>query len=79
VSAPSAHSWRNHSRVIRGRKAAAEYVGIGRTRSYELEKRGLFPRAVTLGGPRSRGYLVDELDAWLEARSAERSGQDGDR
>ena len=69
--APSAHSWR--SRVIRGRKAAAEYCGIGRTQSYELEKRGLWPRAVALGS-RSRGYLVSELDAWLEARAAERDG-----
>jgi len=71
VLAPSAHSWR--SRVIRGRKAAAEYCGIGRTQSYELEKRGLWPRAVALGA-RSRGWLISELDAWLAARAAERDG-----
>ena len=69
--APPAHSWR--SRVIRGRKAAAEYCGIGRTQSYELEKRGLWPRAVALGA-RSRGWLTSELDAWLAARAAERDG-----
>ena len=65
----SSHSWRH--RVIRGRKAAAEYCGIGRTQSYELEKRGLWPRAIALTA-RSRGWLIDELDQWLEARAAER-------
>jgi prophage regulatory protein len=72
--APSAHSWRHHQQVIRGRKAAAEYVGIGKTQSYELERRGLFPRAIALGGPRSLGWLVSELDAWLQSRAAERDG-----
>jgi len=72
--APSAHSWRHHPQVIRGRRAAAEYVGIGKTRCYELEKRGLFPRALALGGPRSRAWLISELDQWVEARKIERDG-----
>ena len=71
--APSAHSWRHNSQVIRGRKAAAEYVGIGKTACYELEKRGQFPRAIALGA-RSRGWLVAELDGWLSKRAAARLG-----
>ena len=61
------------SKVIRGRKSAAKRVGIGATLSWELEKRGLFPRAIPLGA-RARGYLVEELDSWLAARVAERDG-----
>jgi prophage regulatory protein len=71
MRASSSHFWKSGARVIRGRKAAAEYCGIGRTASYELEKRGQFPQPLALGA-RSRGWLIGELDQWLAERAAAR-------
>ena len=36
-----------------------------------LEKAGLFPRRVQVGGQRV-AWLESEVDAWIEARAAER-------
>ena len=59
------------SKIIRGRRRASGYAAIGSTQSWLLEKQGRFPKPIALG-PRSRGWLVSELDAWIEARAAER-------
>ena len=61
------------SKVIRGRRHAARYTGIGTTQSWQLEKAGRWPRPIPLG-VRARGWLRTELDAWLEERAAERDG-----
>ena len=39
-----------------------------------LEKKGLFPRPIKLGANRV-AYLEEEIDAWLESKAAERSGE----
>ncbi len=47
--------------------------GIRWSRTYinQLVERGGFPRPISLG-PRTKGWLESEIDAWLEARLAER-------
>ena len=61
------------SKVIRGRRHAARYAGIGATQAWVLEKAGKFPKPLMLGA-RSRAWLLSELDQWVEARAAERDG-----
>jgi prophage regulatory protein len=39
--------------------------------AYKLEKQGLFPRHVQVG-PNRVAWLETEVDAWIEARAAER-------
>ena len=46
-------------------------TGISRPQIYKLMARGTFPRPLDLGG-RVRRWRSDELDAWIEARTAER-------
>ena len=46
-------------------------VGLSRAWINRLIHDGLFPRPIKLG-PRSIGFLVTEVDAWLAARAAER-------
>lgn len=46
-------------------------VGLSRAWIYKLVHQGEFPRPIKLG-PRSIGFLVSEVDGWLEARTAER-------
>jgi len=62
------------SKVIRGRKHAAKYAGIGSTQSWVLERAGQFPKPLALG-VRARGWLISELDDFLNQRAAERDGQ----
>lgn len=51
-------------------------LGINFTRAWisRLEKRGLFPKRIRIGcGERGRiAWLADEIDAWLEDRTAAR-------
>jgi predicted DNA-binding transcriptional regulator AlpA len=61
------------SKIIRGRRRAAAYTGLGPTQVWLLERKGDFPRAVPLSA-RARGYLVAELDRWLAGRAAQRDG-----
>jgi len=55
-----------HERILRP-KAAAQLVGVAKTRFYELAKTDGFPRPVILGA-RARGYMASELLAWLAAQ-----------
>lgn len=48
-------------------------VGLRTTAIYEAVKRGEFPRPVKLG-PKAKGWLEHELDAWLEKLRDERDG-----
>ena len=48
-----------------------EKVGYSRQWLSHLEKLNLFPRRIHLGENRV-GWLEDEVDAWIEARAAER-------
>ncbi len=46
---------------------AHHVLGVGRTRFWQLARTEGFPRAVQLGaGARARGYVVAELQHWLE-------------
>ena len=62
------------SKVIRGRRQAARYAGIGTTQSWVLERAGRFPKPLALG-VRARGWLISELDDFLAQRAAERGCQ----
>jgi prophage regulatory protein len=53
-------------------------VGLKHSAIYEKIDRGQFPRQVPLG-PKAVGWLEDEVDAWIEARKAERDAADGHR
>jgi len=55
-----------HDRILRP-KAAAQLIGVAKTRFYELVKTDGFPRPIFLGA-RARGYLASELMAWLFAQ-----------
>lgn len=48
-------------------------TGLSRSYIYQLAKRGLFPRPVSLvPGGTSVGWLSTEIHAWLEERIVER-------
>jgi len=48
-------------------------TGLARSTIYALVARGTFPAPVPLG-ERARGWREDEVNAWIEARTAERDG-----
>ena len=50
-----------------------EKAGISRPYVWKLIGRGAFPRPLRLG-ERARAWRSDEIDAWIEARTAERDG-----
>ena len=51
--------------------AVAEMAGISRSHIWKLIGRGDFPGPLHLG-KRVRVWRSDEIDAWVEARTAER-------
>jgi prophage regulatory protein len=48
-----------------------ELTGVPTSSWYDLQAKGLAPRPIALG-PRARGWLVSELEEWVEQRRAER-------
>jgi prophage regulatory protein len=48
-----------------------EMTGVAKTTWYDWEKKGLAPRSIPLG-KHARGYLISELEAWIEQRRAAR-------
>ncbi len=48
-------------------------IGCSRAQIYRLMRTGRFPRPVHLS-KRARAWRSDELDEWIEARSAQRPG-----
>jgi prophage regulatory protein len=50
-------------------------TGKARTSIYEGVERGDFPAPVALG-PRSVGWVEDEIDSWLDHRIAERDARE---
>jgi prophage regulatory protein len=61
------------NRVVREPERQA-ITGIPTSTWYALQDQGLAPRPVPLG-PRSRGWLVSELEEWIERRKAERDAR----
>lgn len=55
----------HQERIIRFPQVA-QIVGISRATVFRLERSGDFPRRVQVG-PRSVGWLLSEITAWLEA------------
>ena len=48
-------------------------TGLSRSYIYHLAKQGLFPKSIPLvPGGKSRGWIVSEVDEWLNSRIAER-------
>jgi prophage regulatory protein len=62
-------------RILRQRQVC-EAVGYSTMHIWRLEKAGLFPRRLKLG-PNSVGWLASEIDAWIEAKIAERDATQG--
>ena len=57
---------------IKSVRDTAKYLGGSRSWLYDQLKRDAsFPRPITMS-PGRVGFIVDELDAWIEARAAER-------
>jgi prophage regulatory protein len=51
-----------------------ELTGVPTSTWYDLQNAGLAPKPIHLG-PRSVGWLVSELEAWVEQRRAERDAK----
>jgi predicted DNA-binding transcriptional regulator AlpA len=49
-----------------------ELTGVPTSTWYDLQNAGLAPKPIRLGGPRSVGWLVEELEEWIEQRKVER-------
>jgi prophage regulatory protein len=61
------------SRVLR-RKDVEKRTGLSRSTIYLFMKGGCFPRPINLG-PRSVGWLENEIEAWLQSRIQARDGE----
>jgi prophage regulatory protein len=56
------------------RRPAVEAVtGLGRSTIYQMMSDGRFPKSVRIGR-RAVAWTAEEIQAWLEERIAERSG-----
>jgi prophage regulatory protein len=66
----------SHRRIVR-KPVAAHKTGYSEQHICRLERRGLFPKKVKLQPGGAVGWFEDEIDAWLEARAAERANADG--
>ena len=55
--------------IIR-RKQAAEMLGVSIPTLWRWEHSGAFPKAVRIG-PNASGYLLSDIQAWLEVRKTE--------
>ncbi len=55
--------------------ALMDKVGLGRSSIYAMMAEGTFPTPIKLG-ERAVGWVEEEIDAWLEARIAERKEPD---
>lgn len=60
-----------HSPIVIRRKQVEVKTGLGRSAIYERIKAGTFPAPIALG-PRAVGWIESEIDAFLNARIAER-------
>lgn len=60
----------NMTRILRRPDVEAQ-TGLSRSGIYDLMKAGKFPRPVPLG-EKAVGWIEAEIEAWIEARVAER-------
>lgn len=47
-------------------------TSLGRSTIYDLMEKGAFPRPVKISGARSNAWITSEIDAYVEARIADR-------
>jgi len=52
-----------------------ELTGVPTSTWYDVQNAGLAPKPIRLGGPRSVGWLISELEEWIEQRRAERDAE----
>lgn len=57
-------------RIVRERERR-EITGLPTSTWYDLQKRGIAPKPVAIGVA-ARGWLLSELEAWVDQRRAER-------
>lgn len=55
------------------RRAVEAVTGLSRSSVYRLAAAGQFPKPISLG-PRAVGWRADEIDRWIEERTAARDG-----
>jgi prophage regulatory protein len=60
----------NGQRIIR-QDELAERLGVTRVTLWRWCRQGLLPKPLQLG-PNTTGWTVQEIDAWIQARAAER-------
>ena len=76
-SSPSAHPWPAETRMLR----LAEVIrrtGLGKTKLYELQKAGRFPRSVHVTETAVR-WIDSEVEAWLTKQARARFAISNDR
>lgn len=61
------------SRIIRPR-AVSQLVGLSTMQLWRLRRAGQFPEPIALG-KQSKGYLREDIDAWIAGRVAERDSK----
>jgi prophage regulatory protein len=64
----------NRPKGIAREAARYELTGVPTSTWYDLQAKGLAPKPLPLG-PRSRGWLISELEEWVEQRRAKRDAK----
>ena len=60
------------------RRTVEAVTGLSRSSVYRLAAAGQFPKPISLG-PRAVGWRADEIDRWIEQRTATRDDGMGNR
>ena len=55
-----------HSQILR-RKDVEAMIGLSRSTIYKLISQEMFPKPIQLG-PRAVGWLLADIEAWLDTR-----------
>jgi prophage regulatory protein len=50
-------------------------TGVPTATWYKLQAEGKAPKPIGLGGPHAKGWLISELEEWVEQRRAERDAK----
>ncbi len=54
-------------------KEVSKRTGIGRSTIYKYMNENRFPKSIRLG-KRAAGWIVDEVDSWIDVRIQQRNG-----
>jgi len=61
-------------RVIREAECK-EMTGLSRVQRWRLEREGLFPARISLGGSKACGWALHEVQQWIQDRMSDRAAQ----